>query len=247
MISRTYGYGVLALTLLAPPGEAARKVAPGEPIIARLEHGSPTAVILPEPIAGMGVVVDPERFSVDYNGPVMFLQPLVPQLRGRLFAVGASGKLYNVTYQVREPADDEIYVLSEQQQPQRQVPATQQTFGMPALMRALRTGVPLPGQAAVDLPAPVLQDVRLHLTGWQAMQVHDLIGLTVAVRNASDQPLGVDIRYGIGPGDGPAPGVARLADWVMPPRYTVKGVTAERDVLGAQESTQIYFVLEKRP
>ena len=70
------------------------------PIAVKLETAQPTALALPEPVASVSVGLAPERVSLDYDGPYLFLLPLDPAITGRLFVVGQSGTLYVVTFKV---------------------------------------------------------------------------------------------------------------------------------------------------
>ena len=48
------------------------------PIAVKLETSQPTAIALPEPVASVSVGLAPERISLDYDGPYLFLLPLDP-------------------------------------------------------------------------------------------------------------------------------------------------------------------------
>ena len=91
---------VLVSLCAAPPVLAARSVAADRPIAVKLETAQPTAIALPEPVASVSVGLAPERISLDYDGPYLFLLPLDPAITGRLFVVGQSGTLYVVTFKV---------------------------------------------------------------------------------------------------------------------------------------------------
>ena len=98
---RPYVAPLMALALcLARPALAARSVPADRPIAVKLETSQPTAIALPEPVASVSVGLAPERVSLDYDGPYLFLLPLDPAITGRLFVVGQSGTLYVVTFKV---------------------------------------------------------------------------------------------------------------------------------------------------
>ena len=63
---------------LASPVLAARSVPADRPIAVKLEPSQPTAIALPEPVASVSVGLAPERISLDYDGPYLFLLPLDP-------------------------------------------------------------------------------------------------------------------------------------------------------------------------
>ena len=99
---RPYVVPLLAggLCACARPVLAARSVPADRPIAVKLETSQPTAIALPEPVASVSVGLAPERVSLDYDGPYLFLLPLDPAITGRLFVVGQSGTLYVVTFKV---------------------------------------------------------------------------------------------------------------------------------------------------
>jgi hypothetical protein len=138
-----------AVVCFPPLALAARSLSADQTITIRLEPFQPTAVALPEPVASVSVGVAPERFSLDYDGPYLFLLPLDPVVAGRLFVVGQSGKLYTVLFKVASPADDVVRLTI--------APATPtvkaRPFSVASLLRALRTGTAVPGQQSVDLTA----------------------------------------------------------------------------------------------
>src|SRR5438128_201750 len=184
---------VLALTLcLVTPAWAARSLSADQPVTVKLEPSQPTAVALPEPIASVSVGMAPERFSLDYDGPYLFLLPLDPTVIGRLFVVGLSGKLYTVLFKVASPADDVVYLTTAPATPV----ATPQPFAVASLLRALRTPTTLPGQHAAELPPPALPDTRVTITGSQAMALGQTLGLILQVRNTQPTPLALDLRIG---------------------------------------------------
>ena len=102
---------LLALSL-ASPVLAARSLPADRPIAVKLEPSQPTAIALPEPVASVSVGLAPDRVSLDYDGPYLFLLPLDPAITGRLFVVGQSGTLYVVTFKVAAPADDVVHVTA---------------------------------------------------------------------------------------------------------------------------------------
>jgi len=159
---------VLVSLCAAPPVRAARSVAADRPITVKLEPSQPTAIALPEPVASVSVGLAPERISLDYDGPYLFLLPLDPAITGRLFVVGQSGTLYVVTFKISTPADDVVHVTAT---PAGAPSNARPPMSIATLLRALRTGTTLPGQQAIDLPLPVLPDTRLHVTGSSARHI----------------------------------------------------------------------------
>src|SRR5713101_9621132 len=159
---------LLSLALVSA-AQAARSVSADRPVAVTLEPTQPTAVALPEPVASVSVGLAPERFSLDYDGPYLFLLPLDPTIAGRLFVVGQSGTLYTLTFKVAAPADDVVHVTAAAAQPH--AGGKPQPFSVASLLRALRAGSTVPGQQPVDLPPPALPDTRVQVTGSSAYTI----------------------------------------------------------------------------
>jgi len=231
---------MLALCL-ASPALAARSLSAEQPVTVKLELSQPTAVALPEPVASVSVGVGPERFSLDYDGPYLFLLPLDPTVTGRLFVVGQSGKLYTITFKVATPADDVVHLSVAPATPTGKA----QPFSVASFLRALRTNTALPGQHSADLPPPALPDTRVTITDSQALALGQALGLVLKVRNTQATPLALDLR--VGSTEAPPVGVVALSTWTWPPRLTIRAVAAETEVLGPEGETRVFLVLERRP
>ena len=191
----------------ARPVLAARSLPADRPIAVKLETSQPTAIALPEPVASVSVGLAPDRMSLDYDGPYLFLLPLDPAITGRLFVVGQSGTLYVVTFKVGTPADDVVHVTRRRGvQPSARPPPV----SVATLLRALRTGTAVPGQQAIDLPPPVLPDPRVRVTGSSALAVGTTLGLVLTLRNTQQTPLTLDLRLGA-PVEPPATASSRSA------------------------------------
>ena len=220
---------------------AARSASTDQPVAVKLEPAQPTAVALPEPVASVSAGVAPERFSLDYDGPYLFLLPLDPTVAGRLFVVGQSGKLYTITFKVATPADDVVHLTAPASTPA----VTPQPFTVASFLRVLRTGTALPGQQVSDGPLPAPNDPRIRLTDATTIARGAMRGLVVTVRNTQTVPLALDIRVGETRG-GPAEDVVALSTWTWPPRLTIKAVAAEAEMLGPAGQTRLYVVFEQR-
>ncbi len=235
---------VLALLMLVQPVHAARSITANQPIAVKLETSQPTAVALPEPVASVSVGMAPERFSLDYDGPYLFLLPLDPTIAGRLFVVGQSGTLYVLTFKVASPADDVVHVTAAAAQPH--AGGKPQPFSVASFLRSLRAGSPVPGQQPVDLPSPALPDTRVQAMGSSALAVGSVLGLVLTLKNTQTVPLALDLRIGA-PVESHAEGVLSLDTWTWPPRLTIKAVAADEEVLAPGTETHVYVILERRP
>jgi hypothetical protein len=235
---------VLLILSLASPVLAARSLPADRPIAVKLEPSQPTAIALPEPVASVSVGLAPERISLDYDGPYLFLLPLDPAIAGRLFVVGQSGTLYVVTFKVAVPADDVVHVTATLAGATHSAPP--RPLSVATLLRALRTGTPVPGHQAIDLPPPVLPDARLRVTGSSSFAVGTTLGLMLTIRNTQPAPLTLDLRLGV-PGAAPSDQVIALSTWAWPPHLTIRAVAAEEDVLPPAGETRVYVVYERRP
>jgi hypothetical protein len=227
------------------PTFAARTVPVDQPVTIRLELQQTTAVVLPEPVASVTVGMAPEQFSLDHDGPYLFLIALDPAVAGRLFVIGASGKLYLITFRVAAPADD-IVSLAASQPPDRPPSATHAGRSLAQMLRALRTRTVLPGEQAVEMPAPTLPDAALTVVQTQAVAWGAMLGVTVTVQNVSPLRQVLDIRERPKDSTGVS-GVQYVRTWVVPPRLTVKALAAEDELLEPGTQTRVFFLLEKRP
>ena len=240
------GMAVIAGCLMASPTLADRKVSYDQPVALRLEVAQPTAVVFPEPVGSVSIGLAPEHLSLDYDGPYLFLQPLDPTIMGRCFVVGQSGKLYPLTFRVATPADDVVHLVAP---PPQAPPHTPKVFGLSisGVLRALRTGTPIPGQETVEIPLGDLGDARIAVRGTHGIGLGRTLGLQVALENRSEQALVLDLRFGMPPDGSPSPGVTRVATWTLPPKLTVKAVAADEEVLSPRGQTRVYLVFERRP
>jgi hypothetical protein len=234
---------VLALCL-ARPVAAARTLPADRPIAVKLELSQPTAIALPEPVASVSVGLAPERVSLDYDGPYLFVLPLDPAIAGRLFVVGQSGTLYVVTFKVAVPADDVVHVTATLAGAAHSAPP--RPLSVATLLRALRTGTTLVGQQVLDLPPPVLPDPRLQVTGASGRAIGTTLGLVLTLRNTQQTPLTLDLRLGT-PTEPPTEGVIALRTWTWPPDLTIRAVAAEDEVVAPARETRVYVVYERRP
>jgi hypothetical protein len=221
---------------------AARSLSADHPIAVKLEPSQPTAVAFPEPVASVSVGLATERFSLDYDGPYLFLLPLDPAVTGRIFVVGQSGKLYPLTFQVARPADDVVHVTATAPQPPIPVvpPMTPTT-----LLRALRTGMTLPGHKEADIPPPAITDTRVALLGMTAHTIDGTIALVLSLQNTQPTPLTLDLRV-----DVPTPsqdGLVALHTWTWPPRLQVRAIAADTEILVPHGQTRVYVLLGRRP
>jgi hypothetical protein len=227
---------------VAGVAEAARSLSADHPLAVKLEPSQPTAVAFPEPVASVSVGLAPERVSLDYDGPYLFLLPLDPSVTGRIFVVGQSGKLYPLTFQVAHPADDVVHVTAT-------APPTPPPLAQPVtptmLLRALRTGTVIPGQHEADVSPPGMADPRVTVLGMTAHTVDGMVALVLSLQNTQPTPLTLDLRV-----DVPAPpqdGLVALRTWTWPPRLQVRAVAADEEVLAPGGQTRVYVLLGRRP
>jgi hypothetical protein len=234
--------------LLALPGVtmAARTVTLShDPILIRLEVSQPTAVVFPEAVAAVPTGADPARLSLDYDGPYLFLQAREPDVQGRLFVVGASGRLYGIRFTVARPADDMVSITpspaaSPASAPRRAVQPLD-------LLKALRFGTPLPGVTTTTLPPVQSPDARLQVRGQQALALDAHLGVVLTVTNVHAEPVALDLRVGL-PATAPVPAtVVSLEAWSLPPGLVLKAIAADDELLGPQGTTRLYWLLERRP
>ena len=230
---------LLVCCLLLPvPALAARTTPADYPVALKLELGQPTAVVMPEPITKVTVGLDEKTFSADYDGVYLFLLLKDPSVIGRLFVVVQSGKLHTLTFKVASPADDIVSLVS------TATGKNAPPFSVGSMLRALRTQTVVPGQQAIEVPAPVSADPRVVLTAPQAISVGGLVGMVVTVHNTQAVPVALDLRVGLA--SEPEASSVALSTWTWPPRLTLKAVAAEQEVLPPDGQTQLYLVYQRR-
>jgi hypothetical protein len=221
---------------------AARSLSADQSLAVKLEPSQPTAVAFPEPVASVSVGLAPDRVSLDYDGPYLFLLPLDPAVTGRIFVVGQSGKLYPLTFKVAHPADDVVQVTATAPQPPTPVvPPMTPT----SILRALRTGTTLPGQQEADILPPVIPDTRVALLGMTAHRIDDRVALVLALQNTQPTPLTLDLRVDV-PAT-PQDGLVALSTWTWPPRLQIRAVAADTEILVPHGQTRVYVLLGRRP
>jgi hypothetical protein len=225
----------LLLCLASTVHAAPRVVDERKPILVTLELDRPTAVMLPEPVASITGAFDKDRLSMDYDGPYVFIQALEPTIAGRCFVVGQSGRLFQIDFRAGKPGDQIVQVAA--------LPTHTQAVGAPItprlVLRALRTGTVLPGEAPSDLPPPSLGSGSVTLASSRQVAVQGLIGMVLTLDNTSASEVVLDMRLGVP--------TASVQDWTFPPRVTVLAIATELDVLPAHGQTRVYLILERRP
>lgn len=228
---------VVLLVLLPPLGHAARPVVfTGDPVVVRLHHRQPTAVQFPEPIAAVPTGADPHTLSLELEGPRLFLQPLTPDVRGQLFALGASGRSYPVRFAVGRPADTEVVVTLPPTAPPAPVatpagaPASPAPPGLasPVTVRDLLVGMlrdtPPPGVSVASHTAVVLETATLRLTTQRVYVTGTLQGYMAEAVNRTGEPLPL-----------------RLPEYSAP---GLKALSATAEVLPPHGTTTVYLVFQ---
>ena len=238
---------LLALALLlALPGvsRAARTVTLGtDPVLVRLEVAQPTAVVFPEAVAAVPTGADPARLSLDYDGRYLFVQAREPDVQGRLFVLGASGRLYALRFTVARPADDLVTLTT----PPAAAAAPHRPVQPLDLLKALRFGTPLPGVTATTLPPVQSPDARVQVLGQQVLTLDAHLGVVLTITNVHTAPVALELRVGlVATGLLPA-SVIFLDAWPLPPGTVLTAIAADDELLGPQGTTRLYWLLERRP
>jgi hypothetical protein len=226
------------------PAWAARSLPADRPLAVRLELAQPTAVAFPEPIASVSVGLAPERVSLDYDGAYLFLLALDPTVTGRIFVVGQSGTLYPLTFRVVAPADDVVHVTATA--PPAPVPApVAQPMTLATILRALRTGTPLPAQQETDSAPPAIPDTRVALVHMTAHTIDGTLALVLSLQNTQPTPLTLDLRVDV-PVQ-PQEGLVALSTWTWPARLQMRAIAADEETLAPQAQTRVYVLFGRRP
>lgn len=234
---------VLLLSLLGRPAWAVRTVQVDQVLVLRLEANTPAAVIYPELMVDTICGYGDATMEMKAKGPNVYLVPKqVPEgFAGHVFAVGESGEVYVIHFKVASPSDDKVYVIHP--------PAAASTKAVPldppTLLQYLYAGHPIPGEQPGDLAAPALTDGRLTFLEMQSVRVQGWYGALVRVRNASPQPLVLDMRAGF-VGEIPVTSVL-LSALAWPPRVQPLLLAAKQELLPPEMETTIVVVLERIP
>jgi hypothetical protein len=227
---------VALLGLLPRATAAARPVVfTGEPIVVRLQQWQPTAVQFPEPIAAVPTGADPHTLSLELEGARLFLQPLTPDVRGQLFALGVSGRSYPVRFVVRRPADTDVVVTLPPASPTAGPPPAASPAGTappglapPVTVRALLVGMlrgtPPPGVSVASHTQVVLDTATLRITTVRAYSTGTLQGYVAEAINRTAETLPL-----------------RLPEYYAP---GLKVLSATAEVLPPQGTTMVYMVFQ---
>jgi hypothetical protein len=239
-MARTF-WGALLVAWLALPAAAERKVGADVPVLLRLPVGKLMVLVLPERLSSLTSPLPKERLQIGEDGPyVTFIATDATIEPNAIAAVGESGKLYLVRFEVvPSRGDDVVYVT--QSAPVKRTPWTVASF-----LRALRTGKDIPTAQPSPSILPTMPDTRLILRDPQTVLVAGKHGLRVLVENTQDVPLTLDIRVGASLAAPADPQTVVLGQWVWPPRQTIRALAVEQEVLAAHGTTQLYVIFEER-
>ena len=222
---------------------AARTVRTDSLVWIKLELLQPTAVIFPEAISTITVGMSEATVSLDYQGPYVFLLAKTPEVNGRLFAVGKSGKLYLLYFKVASPADDSVTLTHGPTTPKPGVPSTG-AFTPTQFLRALRLNTALPGAQTVEMPVPTPLDAAVKITQMTSVEYGGLIGSILTLENTLTTPLAIEER--IGERMRPEEGQVVLGTWAWPPRLTIKALAPEIPVITPQGSARVFVIWQRR-
>jgi hypothetical protein len=229
--------------------EAARTASVDQPLTVKLEVRYPVSITYPENIHGVfapgrmegGAEGQPgvQSITVENYGPIVVIGLLHPEAAGRIIAIGESGKAYHINYKPGTPADDDIALVRAPKAMEKSQPMTYLGF-----MRMAYMGEVLPGEQVADLPLPAVPDSRLRLIKSRVTAIGPAVHMVLLVENTGTQPVMLDVRIGE-PVEGDIQVVA-LSQWVWPPGYTIRAVTAEHERLEPGGQTRIIVVFERR-
>lgn len=224
---------------LALPAWAERKVAVDAPLLLKLPVGKLVVLVLPERTSSTTSPLPKERMQIGEDGPYVTFIVTDPTIEPNSVAVvDERSKLYYVRFEVvTKGGDDVVYVTQAS-------PVKRAAFTATSFLRALRTGQALPDAQPREPLLPALADDRLALRDPQMVTVAGKQGLRVTLENTQDVPVALDIRVGA-PAKVDAFTVA-LAQWVWPPRQTIRALAVEQDLLPPHGSTQLYVIYEER-
>jgi hypothetical protein len=226
---------------LAPASAADRTIPVTGQLLLRLQPFKMVVVVLPEPPSSVTSPLSPKALQIGEDGVYLTLVPLSPDIPpGDLAIVGDSGKLYMLGYHLVTERPDRVVTLAKPVPP-KGTPLT--TAGM---LRALRTGIKIPGSTAREAILPALPDPRVALQGATSLALGKTITLTATLVNTQEAPLALDIRVGEPLAPAPDPFTVYLEQWIWPPKWTVRAVAVDQDVLPPHGQTTLYVIGDER-
>ena len=221
---------VFCLCLLSRSGAvmAARTlVLTDAPIAIRLQYLQPTAVTLPEAIASVPTGADPAKLSLELDGARLFLQALDPKVSGRLFAVGVSGRIYPIRFQVGSPADTNVTVLRPAPSaapPQAPPSASMSGLTLRSLLAAMIRAQPLSGVTEAADAQTLLDTERLHMTTVRVYVAGAYLGYQAQAVNRTDAPLPLALPAYYAPG--------------------LKAISADVEIIPPRGTATVYLVFQ---
>jgi hypothetical protein len=228
---------MVLLSLLPRVGGAARPVVfIGEPVVVRLQPRQPTAVQFPEPIAAVPTGADPHTLSLELEGPRLFLQPLVPDVQGQLFALGVSGRSYPLRFAVGRPADTEVVVTVPPLAPGAPSSAPAGSPASPALASPITVrdllvgmlrGTSPPGVSVAPHAQIVLETDTLRITTQRVYVTGTLQGYVAEGVNRTAETLPL-----------------RLPEYYAP---GLKALSATAEVLPPHGTTTVFLIFQSAP
>ena len=208
-----------------------------EPVPVYVEAGLPVAVTFPERIEAIPTGADPATLSLEIEGRRLFIQSLVEGFEGRLFVIGAGGRLYqlHLTERDGEP-DDRVQlvlpapppVFGAQTEAEPRVASgrrgRKQSSPLRRLLVAMIEGGKPQGVSVVehaqtlfDAGGVAIRTLRVYVAG-------RYLGYVATARNSGTEPVALRL-----------------------PEYEAAGlraIAADGETVPAQGTTRVYLVVE---
>jgi hypothetical protein len=221
--------GVLCLVVGLPAAAVAARtvVLTGEPVVVRLQPLQPVAVTFPEAIASVPTGADPNALSLELDSSRLFVQALGKDVRGLLFVVGVSGRLYPLRYLVATPADTEVVVVRPERPPASAAPGAPEPapgLTVRTLLAAMLQGRALAGVTESPDDQILLETEALRIVTTRVYIAGPLLGYIAEARNLSEAPLPL-----------------RLPEYYAP---GLKAAAALAEVIPAKGTTRLYLVFQ---
>jgi hypothetical protein len=163
-----------------------------EPVVLRLQALQPVAVTFPEAIASVPTGADPNTLSLELEGPRLFVQALGKDVRGLLFVVGVSGRIYALRYLVTTPADTEVVVVRPEQPPTSAAPGAPEPgpgLTVRMLLASMLQGRTLAGVTESPDTQVLLTTEALRMVTTRVYVAGPLLGYTAEAHNLTEAPL----------------------------------------------------------
>ena len=212
-----------------------------EPVTVYVRAGEPQAVTFPEEIAAIPTGVDAAHVSLEIEGRRLFIQALVAGFRARLYVIGASGRMYELSLmESQEEPDGQVELVPPVRPPrfgeepgvaaveagERRRRGRSRQGLVRRLLKAMIEERSPPGVRVVEHAAVLFEGGGLRIETLRVLVAGRYLGYVAKAENTGASPLAL-----------------------LLPEYEADGlraIAADDEQLGAGDWTLMYLVTETR-